>query len=59
MEKVTDKEMAELYFNLYTGCIKYKKQKENKKVIDCSKYFKSFVEHSDKCLENKNIFNKF
>jgi hypothetical protein len=45
-----DKDIAELYFKLYTGCLKYKKEKD--KDIDCDKYYKSFVFHSNKYDKN-------
>ncbi len=42
-----DKEIAELYFKLYTGCLKYKKETVYKD-IDCENYYKSFIFHSNK-----------
>lgn len=39
-----DKDMAELYFKLYTGCLKYKKEKD--KNIDCDVYHKLSLFHT-------------
>jgi hypothetical protein len=46
------KEMAELYFKLYTDCIKYKKQKD-KPIIDCDRFYKDGEIYANKTINNK------
>lgn len=45
-----NKDMAELYFKLYSGCLKYKKEKD--KNIDCDVYYNSFLFHTKKYNED-------
>jgi hypothetical protein len=47
----TDKGMAELYYKLYSGCIKYKKEKD--KQIDCDEFYKNFEFYANKSINNK------
>lgn len=54
----TDKEMAELFLNLYNGCLKFKKEKEKtisimEKPVECDKYYKQFEKYSIKYLDLK------
>ena len=50
----TDKGMAELYYKLYSGCIKYKKEKD--KQIDCDEFYNKFVFHINNYdKQNKNL----
>lgn len=46
------KEMTELYFKLYTDCIKYKKQKD-KPIIDCDRFYKDCEIYANKSINNK------
>lgn len=44
----SEKQMAALYFNLYVGCLKYKKEKETQKKkelkrIDCQLYYQEYA----------------
>ena len=41
------KEMAELYYNLYVGCIKYKTEKKTKQ-INCDQYYTEFKNFTNK-----------
>ena len=43
--KNSDREMAELFYNLYMGCLNFKYQKEKKisnKKINCDEYYDKF-----------------
>ena len=53
------KQMSELYFKLYTDCIKYKKQKD-KPIIDCDRFYKDCDRFYKDCeiYANKSINNK-
>lgn len=35
----SDKEMADLFYNLYMGCLRYKNKKDKYKNINCNEYF--------------------
>ena len=50
--KNPDKDMAELYYNLYNGCLKYKNEKKNKEV-DCQKYYEQFEKFAIKYVDSK------
>lgn len=52
------KQMAELYYNMYTSCIKYKKEKERtnndlSKKISCKTYLDKFNYFSKKCNDDE------
>jgi hypothetical protein len=49
-------EMAELYYNLYVGCIEYKTKKKNKD-IDCQHYWNDFLKFTDKYMDSKEAKN--
>ena len=51
-----DKEMAELYYNMYLGCLKYQEQKTTKK-INCYQYFENFKNFSEKYIDSKTVNN--
>jgi hypothetical protein len=56
MEKQNDyKEMAEVFYNTYTDCLKYK-NKNLEKNINCDNYYNKFKYFSDK-YENSNNNN--
>jgi hypothetical protein len=40
-EKDNNKEFADLYYRLYTDCIKYKNEK--KKEVNCNYYYKKYA----------------
>jgi hypothetical protein len=46
----TDKELADLYFKLYSDCVKYRK--ERGKNFDCDKYT-NFEFYANKSINNK------
>jgi len=48
--KNLDKNMAELYFNLYIGCVKY--EKKNKE-INCQKFYEEFEKFAIKYVDSK------
>ena len=50
------KEMAELYYNLYVGCIKYKTEKKTKQ-INCDQYYTEFKNFTNKYFESKESKN--
>jgi hypothetical protein len=54
MENQNDnnKEMAEVFYNTYTDCLKYKNKNLEKK-INCDNYYNKFKYFSDK-YENTN-----
>lgn len=55
-----NKEFAELFFNLYAGCIKFQSQISNKNKkdrIDCSEYYKKFEFYSSEYIDNKESKN--
>jgi len=60
----TDKELSDLYLNLYNGCIKFKKQKENEnkstkgQQIKCDKYYELFEFYSIKYIKSKEDTSK-
>lgn len=59
----SDKELSDLYLNLYNGCVKFKTQKENEKnstkgkQINCDKYYELFETHSMKYIKSKEDDN--
>lgn len=54
----SDKEMSDLYFNLYMSCLKYKNEKEKKekynKDINCNEFFIKFQHFSNKYISEKH-----
>ena len=48
----SDKEMADLYFKLYSGCVKYKKEQD--KPIDCDKFYTNLEFYANKSINNKD-----
>lgn len=51
-----DKELAEIYKNLYNGCVKFKEQKKinkSSKEINCDKYYQLFETYSIKYIHSK------
>lgn len=38
-------DLANLYFDIYSGCIKYKEKNIKKKEINCEKYYDSYISH--------------
>lgn len=53
-----DKEMAELFYNMYTGCLKFKQQKEeqnSEKKINCDEYYNKFKFFSEKYVNSKEL----
>jgi len=55
-DKDKDKEMAELFYNMYTGCVKFKHQKEkqnSEKKINCDEYYNKFKFFTEKYIETK------
>lgn len=61
MEKINnDKEMAELFYNIYMNCLKFKNEKEKEKEnqnytkkINCNDYYDKFKFFSEKDINNK------
>jgi hypothetical protein len=49
-----DKEMAELYYNLYIGCLKYKNEKKTKD-INCMQYYEEFEKYNNNNNNNDSI----
>lgn len=47
----TDIEMADLYFKLFEGCVKFKKEKDKK--IDCNEFYNRFEMYSNKIVRIK------
>ena len=50
----SDKEMAELFYNMYTGCLKFKQQKKeqnSEKKISCDEYYDKFKFFSEKYVK--------
>ena len=43
MSQEENKDLANLYFDLYSGCIKYKEKNIKKKEINCEKYYDSYI----------------
>ena len=59
-DKDKDKEMAELFYNMYTGCVKFKHQKEkqnSEKKINCDEYYDKFKFFTEKYIETKQQNN--
>lgn len=54
-KNMNEAELASLFFNLYSDCVKYSIQKEGnkKKMINCDKYLNNFEFFSHKFYENK------
>ncbi len=48
------KEMAVLCLKLYTDCIKYKKQKEKHKDLDCDIFYNNFEYFSIKINDDRD-----
>ena len=46
--------MAELYFKLFTDCVKYTKDKKSTKKVDCDNYYNLYL----KCAETYSKSNK-
>ena len=44
MSEEENTNLADLYFNIYSGCIKYK-QKNIQKEINCEKYLDSYIKY--------------
>lgn len=57
MKNNNDKEMGELFYNMYIGCLKYKIEKENSKKIDCNEYYDQFTFFSEKYINSKEQNN--
>jgi hypothetical protein len=58
--KNSNKEMAELFYNLYVGCLKFKLQKEQKKsdkIINCHEYYDKFQFFAEKYIDDKEQRN--
>lgn len=58
--KNSDREMAELFYNLYMGCLNFKHQKEKKisnKKINCDEYYDKFKFFAEKYLDSKEQNN--
>lgn len=52
------KQMTELYYNMYTSCLKYIKEKERinndlSKKINCKEYLDKFKYFSKKCKDDE------
>ena len=56
-----DKEMAELFYNIYIDCLKYKfnyeKQNSSRK-ISCHEYYDKFKFFAEKDVDSKQLNNK-
>ena len=53
-------ELAELFLNMYMGCMKFQTQiedKNKKERIDCSEYYKKFEFYSGKYIDGKESKN--
>lgn len=48
-----DKAMAELFYNIYIGCLKYKNENQ-KKIISCDSFYDKFKYFSEKYIDNKD-----
>lgn len=59
MKNNIDKEMGELFYNMYIGCLKYKIEKElkNSKKIDCNEYYDQFNFFAEKYINSKGQNN--
>lgn len=58
--KNSDKEMAELFYNVYMGCLNFKLQKELKisdKKINCDEYYDKFQFFAEKYIDSKQQKN--
>jgi hypothetical protein len=42
MSQQENQDLANVYLNLYLGCIKYKEKNIKKKEIECEKYYDSY-----------------
>lgn len=58
MKKNSDsnKEMADLFYNLYMGCVTYKDKKKEKN-INCDHYFEKFKFFAEKYVDNNSKSN--
>jgi hypothetical protein len=53
---LSEKKIATLYYNLYKGCINYKKENKNlNKKITCDDYYKLFEKFSRKYYDIADI----
>lgn len=55
-----NKEMSELFYNMYKNCLKFKDEKEKENVnytkkINCNEYYDKFNFFSEKDINSKNI----
>jgi hypothetical protein len=48
-----NKEMSDLYFRLYTGCIEYKMKKD--KEIQCDNFYRNFELYSKRYIKDKEV----
>jgi hypothetical protein len=59
MEKMNDdKEMSQLFYNMYINCLKFKNEKEKEyqnysKKINCQEYYDKFKIFSEKDIDTK------
>ena len=54
--KSNNKEIAELFYNIYVNCLKYKHKKENDnslKKINCNEYRVTFMEFAEKYIKER------
>jgi hypothetical protein len=47
------KNIAELYFKLYSGCMKYNIEKKKEEVVNCQEYYDQFVIFTEKYMAEK------
>ena len=58
--KNSDKEMAELFYNMYMGCLNFilqKEQKNSDKKINCDEYYDKFKFFAEKYIDSKEQKN--
>lgn len=55
---ITDKDMARLFYHMYTGCLQYNKQHEKDKntelKLDCNEFYNHFKFYAEKYIDSKN-----
>lgn len=50
------KAMAELFYNMYIGCLKFKEQNP-KKSITCDEFYKKFTFFAERYVDSKTVNN--
>jgi benzoyl-CoA reductase/2-hydroxyglutaryl-CoA dehydratase subunit BcrC/BadD/HgdB len=48
-----DKNLAEMYFKIYNGCMKYNIEKKKEEVVNCQEYYDQFLRFTEKYMDSK------